>query len=249
MFTAVIPQATKFKNLMELLFNNLDAVILKIDPTGIHVNESIGCIDIYVKLPYNCFSEYIFSESKAIYLGLGTNVAYDFKNIKNKSKIKFSVMQLPTEIEPLVLKIETFPIEGELRSSIVLTVESVEDHDQNCDIVINDDLDDIKILAKDFAAVCKAFKSGSVSVSKIDGCLSMSAGIDGLKTKEFVFGQETNIGDGVVHFTLAVNKMLKLAKLASFADKYISVAVKSDFLIFKAVNELGVVMIRCNSKC
>ncbi|QHR78498.1 proliferating cell nuclearantigen [Lymphocystis disease virus 4] len=248
MFTAIIPQAAKFKNLMDLLFNNLDAVILKIDPTGIHVNESVGCVDIHVKLPYNCFSEYIFSESEAIYLGLGTNVAYDFKNIKNKSKIRFSVMQLPTEIEPLVLKIETFPVEGELRSSIVLTVESIEERDRSCDIIINDELDDIKILAKDFAAVCKAFKSGSVAISKMDGCLIMSAGIDGLKTKEFIFGQETGIGEGVVHFTLAVDKMLKLSKLASFADKYISVAVKSDFLIFKAVNELGIVAIKCNSK-
>ncbi|AOC55228.1 proliferating cell nuclear antigen [Lymphocystis disease virus 3] len=248
MFTAVIPQAAKFKNLMELLFNNLDAVVLKIDPTGIHVNETVGCVDIAVKLPYNCFSEYIFSESKAVYLGLGTNVAYDFKNIKNKSKIRFSVVQLPTEIEPLVLKIETFPTEGELRSSIVLTVESVEERCRDQNSFICDEPDEIKILAKDFAAVCKSFKSGSIAVSKMDGCLIMSTGVDGLKTKEFVFGQETNAGSGVVHFTLEVDKMLKLAKLASFADKYISVEVKTNFLIFKAVNELGVIAIKCNSR-
>lgn len=247
MFTAVISQAAKFKNLMELLFNNLDAVTLKIDQSGIYVNESVGCIDIDVYLPYNCFSEYTFTESQAVYLGLGTNIAYDFKNIKNKSRVKFSVVQLSTEIEPLILKIETFPTEGELWSSIVLTAESINDNKCYRDLIVYDELDEIKILAKDFAAVCKSVKTGLISISKIDGRLIMSAGIDGLKTKEFIFGQETASCESVIHFTLAVDKMLKLSKLAFFADKYIAVVVKSTFLIFKAVNELGIITVKCNS--
>ncbi|NP_078615.1 Proliferating cell nuclear antigen [Lymphocystis disease virus 1] len=248
MFTAIVSQAAKFKNLIELLFNNLDTIVLQIDKSGISINESVGCIDINVQLPNNYFLEYKFTATNAIYLGLSTNVAYDFKTIKNKAKVKFSIVQLATEIEPLILKIETFPPEGELQTAIILTVEAVV-QDKIYKKIPSDYTtnDEIKILAKDFASTCKSFKSGLISVSKIDGRLIMSTSIDGLKTKEFVFGKELISCEGIVHFMVPVEKMLKLTKLAAFADKYISVIVKSTYLIFKAVNDLGIITIKCNS--
>jgi hypothetical protein len=229
-FKAVTKYSGKLKTLFEIIFQNLPTATLKIDATGILLEETTNQnLLISVHLPASKFDEYHFNGKEQSYsIGLGNNINKEFfKSVKNKDKITMSTSG-PFNF--------VFEKEGkDTTQSLSVTTQDV--------IILKSDkkeyiVDPVKLPSEEYSQLCRSFSSPKMTVTKQCGQIVFS-----FKTprseKKLTCGLKDVNDMGLIHREYYCEQFSRLSKIQSLTNECIEVYYeKENPLKFVIQNDL-----------
>lgn len=235
-FKAVTKLSGELKTLFEIIFQNLPTATLKIDATGILLEETTNQnLLIRVFLPANGFDEYHFKcKDQSYSIGLSNNINKEFfKSVKNKDKITMKTSG-PYEF--------VFEKEGkDVVQSLSVTIQDV--------IILKSDIieyliDPVNLPPEEYSQLCRSFSTPKITVTKQYGQV-----IFAFKTprseKKLICGLK-NLNDmHMIHREYYSEQFSRLSKIQSLANGCIEVyyenknplklAVKNDLMDFQVI--------------
>ncbi|ADE34446.1 proliferating cell nuclear antigen [Turbot reddish body iridovirus] len=238
LFHAESSHPNKIKSLIELLYANAETVYFRISKEGMQFVHVIHDVHIYANLHASGFDTYHFdAPTEAVYVGLGQHTARDFKTVRKGSRVSFKLHGA----EPMQFEVQV----GAQGGGSVTFITAVETYAAAFERPAEHTyMDTFTLCTADFSSMCRGFKPGTMTIDAVLGAeVRMSMCIEGFKTKTYRFGR----GDGSVtpqyHAEVSSDRILKLAKMAAFADTKTGVllSVGDTGLKFVASCRLGTV--------
>lgn len=213
-FKAVTSHSGKLKTFFEIIFQNFATATLKIDDTGILLEDTTSQnLAFRVFLPASKFEEYHFKGKESSYsIGLSNNINKEFfKSVKNKDKITMATSG-PYDF--------VFEKEGkDIVQSLSVTIQDV--------IILHSDKIDYstnftKLAAEEYSQMCRSFSTHKLAVTKQYGQV-----IFAFKTprseKRLTCGKK-NVNDiDMIHREYFCEQFNRLSKIQSLSDGDIEV--------------------------
>ena len=213
-FKAVTKHSGKLKTLFEIIFQNFTTANLKIDATGILLEDTTSQnLAIRVFLPADRFDEYEFKGKEQSYsIGLNRNINKEFfKSVKNKDKITMETSGPYNFIFKKEVENVTQTLSVTIQDVIILKSDKIEYY-----------VDAIKLPSESYSNMCRSFSSSKMNVTRQYGqvIFTSTAPTSANRTECGV----KNINDvEMIHREYYYEQFNRLSKIQALAKKYIDV--------------------------
>ena len=230
-FKAVTKHAGKLKTLFEIIFINLPTANLKIDKTGILLEERTSQhLVLRFFLPASGFEEYCFEGTEdSYYVGLGNNINKEFfKGVKNKDKI---IMSTPGPHMFLFEKQDE-----NTTQSLLMSIENVHIIQP---VIESYSVNPISLPALEYSQLCRSLTPTKLTVTKQNGQIIFS-----FKTvrseKKLVCGTKNTSDLEMIHREFYCEQFRRLSKIQALSAKDIDIYYEENKpLCFVVDNPVG----------